>query len=220
MSERKISLRFNTAITSVGLIDGRYDDEQHNRQVMPLRGKIMRIDGVYGCHIYRYSVEVQFFTDVTDEATVVAAVQAAVDEVAPLEDMFPLRGLRKPAAIAPRPQPKAPPRVIKLTAQFAGLVVKTRAAGMTASSFEQETDILADAIANHEGVTSVEMTADGVYIQIITRLTTVEAVKLHVESVVAKAKRGTDGYRGREYFPFLEAGRVIIITRWSETVVS
>ena len=216
MSERRIILNFNTAITGVNENDGKFVSDVHDRQVMPLRGLLMQVDGVCGCHIARYYIEVKFLTGVTDEATVIEAIKTAVATASEREGLFPLRGNKTPSVIIPEPTPQTPPTVIKLTAYFGGRVVRFRANGENVPSFEQETAKLVDAIADHEGIMSVKLIMDGVYVYILTRLTTVEAVKAHVTAVIEYAASHYRSIPGENYFPFIRPG-TLVITDWSET---
>lgn len=102
--EQKVTLELNTAITGIDRDNGRWNEQLHNHTVLPLRGLIMQIDGVFGCHINRYTIEVNYFTFVTDMATVVERVQAAVSKVAERDEFFPLRGEKAPLATPSEPE--------------------------------------------------------------------------------------------------------------------
>lgn len=100
---RKITFDFNTAITRLDPDTGKWDEKVHNEAVMPLRGLIMQIDGVSGCFIARYAVEVTYVPSVTDQTLVIEAVQAAVLKVSCQDGFFPLRGEKTPSATLPEP---------------------------------------------------------------------------------------------------------------------
>jgi hypothetical protein len=104
MSDQKVTLEFNTAITELDPATGKWDEKEHNQSVIPLRGLIMQIDGVTGCHIARYGMEVNYLPRVISRSAVIEAVQAAVQECAKAADFFPMRGDKQPAALASEPQ--------------------------------------------------------------------------------------------------------------------
>ena len=76
MSEPRIQFVFNTAITGLPEDTGAWDEKVHNDAVLPLRGLIMQIDGVSGCHIARYGMMVQYLAEVIDRESLIAPRQS------------------------------------------------------------------------------------------------------------------------------------------------
>jgi hypothetical protein len=106
VSERRLKGDFNTAITGINPDTGAWSEKTHNTTVLPLRGKIMQIDGVVGCHIARYGLEVTYLQDRVTKTALTRAVKAAVAEIANNADIFfPLRGKKTPRLTIPRSRP-------------------------------------------------------------------------------------------------------------------
>lgn len=104
MSNHRVTLDFNTAITRINPNTGKWDSDAHDKAIMPLRALIMQTDGVSGCHIARFDVSVTFLPSVTDDDTVIQAVQNAVNEVSSQTELFPLRGKKTPTATPGEPE--------------------------------------------------------------------------------------------------------------------
>lgn len=103
MSESKIQFSFNTAITGLPEATGAWDEKAHRDAVLPLRGLVMQIDGVCGCHIARYGMTVDYVGGVASRDLVITGVKAAVMAVSDGKGLFPLRGEKKPAVTLEAP---------------------------------------------------------------------------------------------------------------------
>ncbi len=206
MTLQKLILDCNTAITRG---DGNISYTAHCQLVDPLWERIMRIDGIHRCTIERYSITVEYLTGITDDSTVLAEIQSAVAQAAEMEGLFPLRGDKTPAVIAPTPNPKAEPST--LTALFGSQLVHCRFGRQT--DFDTITSPLADALAAQDGVCEVYITLDRVCIHFNPRLTDLSAVKQHVLNVLEDASNRSGEWEDSEFFPFKTSG-TSIITDW------
>ncbi len=193
---RKFTLDFNTAITGLDPKTGTWDEKAHNKTVMPLRGLIMQIDGVSGCFIARYAVEVTYVPGVTDKMLIIEAVQAAVGEVTGKEGFFPLRGEKIPSACLPEPvKPIETWWVARVTFQTDLFVDKDE---------ESTAEIVNGLIANlaaADGARHPGVTQRMLYVQFDRRQVSPENMMAHLEKVVAgiTVLRSSTGY-----FPFVE----------------
>jgi hypothetical protein len=90
-NEKTVFFVFNSALTQLDKATGKFDDGEHRKMILPLRGKIMQIDGVTGCFIARYAVRVEIFLPAADEADIQRQVIQIFEDAAN-EGFFPLRG--------------------------------------------------------------------------------------------------------------------------------
>jgi len=91
---RTIEFEFNTALTELGE-NGIFDEAEHTKKILPLRGKIMKIDGMTGCLVARYGVDVYYFPPAVDDIEEVERKIIQIFEEAAEENFFPLRGKKK-----------------------------------------------------------------------------------------------------------------------------
>ncbi len=194
MSDCKIEFTFNTALVALPEETGALDEKAFRQQVLPLRGQIMKIDGVCGCYIARYGVEVNFLDNVTSRQVVIAGVEAVIVWAAE-QDFFPMRGEKVPEATA-KPVPVSTTatwwvaRVRFDTDLFTNLSKKhTRAIRAHLHALLENADGARD---THVGQRTLSIMFD-------ERITSPEDMKEHLAGVVANIMGDRDQ---RNYFPF------------------
>jgi hypothetical protein len=102
--------RFSSALCDLDEETGTFDEQVFKQLVLPIRGRIMARDGLSGCHIARYGVEVLYFQDIVGS-----------EELDPfLEEMFNVARQDNPA-LFPYVSDDEHVRVIRTT----GFVEKT-----------------------------------------------------------------------------------------------
>lgn len=209
---KKLKFGFNTAITGIDKSTGAWNEKAHDNAVKPLRGLVMQTDGLVGCYISRYGMEVSFLTDVTDAPMVVEAVQAAVGEVSGKPGFFPLRGDKTPTAIYEEP---AKPnydnnwRVSRVTFDT-DLFVDT-----DEESTNKIVEELTARLVNADGMRQSGVGQRKLFIMFDERQTSRAAAEMHLKSTVAwiMAERSAKGY-----FPFVNADAEPVCTY--ETFIS
>ena len=214
MSERKRRFSFNTAITGVDETTGKFDEDAHRKQVLPLRGRIMQLDGMTGCYIARYGLEVEFLDTVTEEATVEAHVLEAVRWAAGQDGFFLLRGDKTPAATMDRPEPREPQHRGWLYINFGTNVVdypvSDKAEGWDAETFRASVQELAKKMTGFDGAVNYQLRLRTASITFDTQVTNREAVEAHLRQVF------TDAAAGGEFFPFVGQGGLNVTFQYSE----
>ncbi len=211
MSKIKRRFSFNTAITGVSLTDGKFDEDAHRLQVLPLRGRIMQHDGVTGCFIARYGVEVEFLDNVTDEAAVEAFVLGAVRWAADEAGLFPLRGDKTPAAAMNRPEPQYRGRLyIEFGTSVVDYPVSDKAEEWDDKTFRASVQLLAQLMTRFDGVVNYQLRLRTASITFDTRVTNREAVEAHLRKVF------TDAVAGEKFFPFVGQGELNVTFEYSE----
>jgi hypothetical protein len=196
MSELSRLFQLNTGITGLGE-NGKWDEDMHREQVMPVRGKIMEHDGMTGCYIGRYYVEVKFLDYVTNEEAVAEVVQRAVDWAAQQEGLFPKRGDKTPTATLDRPTPSANEKVIVRFNSYLRPYKPTQAHDYNREAFKEETYPIAERVTETDGMESFKIGHDGANITYDTHYNNRQAVENHLRSVFEWAAAQ------EQFFPFL-----------------
>jgi hypothetical protein len=195
--------KFNTAITGVDESDGTFDEAAHKRAVLPLRGKIMQLDGVTGCHINRYEVTVHYVPGITTPELIEEAIRAAIEELLAEDDceLFPLRGTKKPTATFNPPQ-TTPTHRVEVNARFGSYVTKFPVGeknGYDKAAFDGSTKRLVEQLVDFDGVIGCELYLQTVTITFDDRIANEADVKQLVTDVISEAAEG------EEFFPYLGA---------------
>ncbi len=202
-AERKQWFKFNTAITAINVADGKLNDDMHRKQILPLRGRLMQLDGATGCYIDRYGLEVQF-NDVTTLEIVEAHVQDAIRWAATQDGFFPLRGDKAVTVTLNRPKPPEPSYTGRLLIHFGSDVVALPVSGefegYDHDRFRLLTKPLAERITNFDGARSYQLRIRGASVTFDTQVTDREAVEAHLRSVLIDAP--TIG----NFFPYVKKG--------------
>jgi hypothetical protein len=196
MSELKRLFLFNTGITGLGE-KGKWDEDVHREQVMPVRGKIMEHDGMTGCYIGRYYIEVQFLDYVTNEETVAVVVKHAVDWAATQEGLFPKRGDKTPTAALDRPEPSVYDTVVVNFNSYILPYKTSKTHDYNSGVFKEETYPIAERLTEIDGMESFKIGHDGARIKFDTRYNNQQAVENHIRQVFEWAARQ------EQFFPFL-----------------
>lgn len=194
---RKVTLDFNTAITGLDPETGIWDEKAHSKTVMPLRGLIMRTDGVSGCFISRYDMEITYVPGVTNRELVIEAAQAAVREISENLNFFPLRGEKIPTATAPELK-----KSVHETWWVARVTFETDLFINTDEvSTKKIIDELIARLAEADGARQPGATQRMLYVRFDPRQVSSENMTAHLEKVIAEVmeKRTEKGY-----FPFAE----------------
>lgn len=198
MSELRIQFGFNTAITGLPEETGAWDEKAHNTAVLPLRGLIMQIDGVTGCHIARYAMSVQYIAELIDRGSLTARVKAAVEAVANREELFPLRGDKKPAATVEVLDKTPSPTWWVARVDFdTDLFVDDGTEGTTSAARSE----LRSRLANADGARNPGVGQRALYVQFDKRIATRTSMENHLRSVVAEVLKSREE---KKYFPFGE----------------
>ena len=195
--DRKLVLEFNSAIT--GLADGKWDEKAHNAAVQPLRHLIMDIDGVSGCFIARYGVEVNYLSRIVSKTRLTKAVRAAVREVANMDGFFPQREKKTPTVRLPKAAKRTHDTWWVAIVNFSTdlFVDEGKEDG---SSTEKR---LVAELRHADGVRHPSVWQRGMSVRFDRRQTTPESMEAHLKAVVASIMK--DCERGnRKHFPFAE----------------
>jgi hypothetical protein len=198
MSELSRLFQLNTGITGLGE-NGKWDEDMHREQVMPVRGKIMEHDGVTGCFIARYYIEVKFLDYVTNEEAVAAVVQEAVDWAATQQGLFPKRGVKTPTATFDQPKPESSvyDTVIVRYNSYLSPYKITMDHQYNKAAFQEETLAIAERVTEIDGMEDFKIGHDGARIKFDTRYNNRQAVEAHLRRVFEWAATQ------EQFFPFL-----------------
>ena len=206
MTQRKCNFTFNSAITGMSKENGTFDDDAHRDQVLPVRGRIMQLDGVTGCHIARYGMEIGFLDEVVDRDTVETHGMEAITWAGTLDGLFPLRGNKTPAATMDRPAHRETHSWwVKVT--FASYLVRyTPAAddGWDAEAFRTETGSLEKEMTNLSGIINHELRPGFAKVKFDDRYISKEAVEAHLRQLFLSVQE-----RSANFFPFVPEGETI-----------
>ena len=204
MNATSRTFRFNTAISAINELTGKFDEDAHRLLILPLRGRIMQIDGVWSLEIGRYELTVKWRSDVTDEATVTPRVIEAVEWAAGQPGFFPLRGEKTPVGIPQLPPPPAPPHKGRLYVGFGSSVIAFPASetsdGSDDSKFRHDTQSLVDELTNIDGITDIMFRLHEAVIWFDTDIIPSSDVATHVLSVLTAATQGS------KFFPYILEG--------------
>lgn len=207
-SEKKLTFELNTAITALDTETGKFDEDAHREAVLPVRGKIMSHDGVFGCFIARYAIKVDFLDGVTDAEKVAGVVQSAVDWAA-ANGLFPIRGQKTPTAKLEQPPAAPSPRHIWAIVNFDSSLVAylpSIKGGTDTEAFYSATKPVAEKITAIDGVTNFKVSLQGVAVQIDTEVTSADDAIAHLRTTVKELVSAEGGW-----FPYLK-GRTLKIT--------
>ncbi|MCI5108749.1 MAG: hypothetical protein MRY49_02780 [Candidatus Pacebacteria bacterium] len=100
--KQKFEVGFNTALTKINEEDGKFDEDEFLKQVLPIRGKIMQIDGVCGCSIGRYGFDVVCVENATDMEVLKKSLEEIFEKECVNEGFYPLKGDKEPKLIWPK----------------------------------------------------------------------------------------------------------------------
>ena len=181
MSERKITLDFNTALVALPEATGALVGNDFTVKILPLRGQVMQTDGVCGCHIDRYHMEVKYLDHVTTREQVIADVEAAIAWAAK-SGFFPMRGDKTPTA-TPRPVPVSTTacwwvaRVDFSTDLFVDKSLK--------KTKKIHRKLIAD-LAIGDGARNPFVSQRSLGVRFDARNTTAESMEAHIQNVIAK----------------------------------
>jgi hypothetical protein len=199
---QKRTFKLNTAITAVDPEMGKFNEDAHRRQVLPLRGKIMAVDGMTGCYIERYEIEVSFLDDVTTEREVDMEVRASVCWARDQDGFFPLRGSKKPQATL------KPPSVISrdpnVIVRFNSDIVPyppSDTEEFDSKRFREMTKPIAEDMTRTDGVVAFELRLSSASITYDPNITNGEVVEAHLREVFEKAAEAG------VFFPFLDENK-------------
>jgi len=196
MATCKLGLDFNSAITGLPTENGKFDQQAHQAQILPLRGLIMQIDGVSGVFIARYGVQIDYCDNIVTAKQILTAVQQAIDTLMAIEgtSLFPLRGEKKPTVtIDSSTQPKPTYRKMVIVRLPSDLTAFTK----DNEVWQQLEALVGGHLAHHEGVRGYDVYLREVSVTFDTRLTTATAIKRHISRSLGLMH---DGVR---IFPFL-----------------
>ena len=211
MSEQQMHFDFNTAITAVEE-KGRFNDDKHREKILPLRERVMNIDGVTGMFVARYAVKVDFLPEVISADDLETAVITAVTKVANDEKLglFPLRGNKTPEATRERPTPRVNNNV-KVVARFNSDLVRypvstTDRGRYDAEAYAVMTQDLAEALVDIDGVRAHKVELRFVSLTFDKRVTDTSTIEKHISKVVRE-------FASRDkFFPSLGSESSLVIT--------
>ncbi len=206
MNEVTVQFRLNTALAALDEM-GAFKNDEFRELVLPLRGQIMQHDGLVGCSISRYNIEVKYLRNVTDVETIDKIVQDAVQWASEQQDFFPLRGVKTPSAvIIPTIETTEEEILIDFSSYVVGFPPSPKAEKFNMEKFRYVTHHLAEAMTNTDGVTSFQLRIQSARITYDARFNTREKMIKHLRLVFENAANGEiypPNGQG-EYFPFLE----------------
>ena len=90
MTTSKVLYSFSGALTSLDPETGAFDKDAFSKTVMPIRGRIMSFDGLTGCFIARYAVEVSYIEEIVDLEVLDAHIKSVFEWVESQDEFFPL----------------------------------------------------------------------------------------------------------------------------------
>lgn len=194
---QRIQLDFNTAITGIDAETGAWNEKVHDMAVMPLRALLMQIDGVYGCHIGRYAMQIQYYPNVTSKEEVIAAAEKAVEEVSAKDGFFPIKGEKTPVVQV------EPAHSSTVTTWWVARVdFDTDLYINKNKKFEASVvNPLGARLAKADGARENGVWQRGMYVQFDQRQTTPESMEAHLKNMVKKIMKNRVK---KGYFPFAE----------------
>ncbi|MGV9001475.1 MAG: hypothetical protein ACOH18_00755 [Candidatus Saccharimonadaceae bacterium] len=196
--EREINVCFNTAITGLSKETGRWDEKVHNSAVLPLRGLIMQIDGVSGCHISRYAMKINYLSNIVSEKAVLRAARAAVHEADffPEDDLFPLRGTKTPKIQRSKPAQQPINTWWVARVDFNTDLFVNNNETQTA----EITDELVGWLADADGARSPMADQRYLLVKFDHRQISPESLEAHLKKVVGRIMEEREG---KKFFPFM-----------------
>ncbi len=87
--EKEVEYEFSSALTRLDPATGKYVRDEHREQVLPIRGRLMDFDGIFGCFIARYGVQINFIEGIVDPEALDAHVRSAFDWASEQAEFFP-----------------------------------------------------------------------------------------------------------------------------------
>jgi hypothetical protein len=202
---RRINFKFNTALSAIE--GGKFNDEAFKALVMPIRTRLMEIDGLTGCNIARYGIEVSYEKDIVSKTKLIRLVCDIFASFAEQADTyFPLRGNKVPRLIVDRPrrQRSTEPWVyINYKSSVVRYPVGTGQDSMfDEAKFRALTAGLPEKMTDKDGVLGWKLNLRYAGIKIDTRVLSIEEAKTHLTRVFTRAVTE----EGKDYFPYLEVG--------------
>lgn len=193
-----LEFQFNTAITGIDPSTGAWNEKTHNTAVLPLRGLIMQIDGVSGCHINRYDMRVEYLPRITSMTKVARGVRAAVVEIADRDGFFPIRGNKKPRAVFQKPAKRTPTKCWWIAEVKFGTDLFVAEDKKTTQAIQKK---IVAKLAKADGARDPYVNQRRAYVMFNPDVIAAEAMKSHVEKVAGKLLRHR---AANGYFPFGE----------------
>jgi len=188
-----VVFRTNTAITGIDPVSGKWDEQKHKQTITPLRALIMQIDGVNGCTIGRYEIDIRFVGGVTSKTKIFRALKAAVAEVAKQNGFFPLRGTKTPR-VTLKPSDSYPTWSAVRVDFSTDLLVNMD---------DDATAPVHALLANADGARRTGVSQRALSVRFDRREVTAEAMMAHLKTVVGALIEKKDGEEGTyTYFPF------------------
>lgn len=199
MTERKLRLYFNSAITGPPLEDGTLEEPSHQEQTLPLHKLIIQVDGIAFAFISRFVMEISYYEAVTTPQQILTAAQEAIDTLMAIEGMtlFPLRGEKKPTVTLDSSTQPPQPRSTHLKKVIVRLPSDLTAFPMNDATWQEHKEHVGGHLVRHEGVRGFEIYLREVIVTFDTGLTTATAIKRHISRSLGLLN---DGVR---IFPFL-----------------
>jgi hypothetical protein len=96
-----VQLTFNSRITPLDK-DGSFNEEAHRALIMPVRARIMELDGTAGCYIAPYGVRIEYIEEITTPEAIRQHVQSVLEWAGEREDLFPMLQEGQKAGLAPK----------------------------------------------------------------------------------------------------------------------
>jgi hypothetical protein len=210
--EVRLYFRLNTPITAFE--DGDFDEKAHAALVKPVYARIKYNDGITTCFVAQYGIEVKFFDDVTNAATVTVivneAIRWAVEEYDERDKLFPLRGGKTPTATLNednKPDPNAAQRVRVIFSSHLTRYLPNGKGGFDQGGYQDLVESLAKELTDIDGITSdYVLGRNGAVLWFDPKITTREVVEQHMYVVFHRAA----GDGNQEIFPFLSDKELVL----------
>ena len=189
MIQSSLEFKFNTGITApFEEGTGKFLEDDHKDQVLPMRAKLMELDGLTGCNISRYDLQVNYVASVVDRDAIIAHVNEVVAWAANQEGFFPNRGDKTPTAEARLPAPSEPERFAWVRVEFPTQVIRYPALrsehGMDTVKFNEKVHPLAEKMTAAHGIVGYDIHLLDAAVRFDTVLTTRTAVADHLLRVL------------------------------------
>ncbi len=206
-----LAMRFNFNSALTALPDGKFEEKAHNQLVQPIRRHIMDIDGVTGCNIQRYFVEVQFTNDVVSRAEVTQGVRFIFQVMAEAQEynFFPNLG-NKTLKVTPVQESRSTSYWVyaDLGTALVDFFPDHANEGWDKQKFREVTAPIVNEMVKHDGVLDYVIRPFQVGLRVDVRVTTIQATKDHLREVLTQVRQLLSTY------PFLEDDAELKLKLW------
>lgn len=186
-----VRLEFTTPITAINGA-GKRNEAARYWAVTPLRDELLKIYGIVGCRIEQDHITATYRTRVTDEATVIEAVQTAVRAIADIGNLFPLRGEETPEALLSEPSEPAH----TWQAAMVSFISDIHFGVHTSTEVMEE---LMNRLTKIDGIHDPHVDTRYLFVKFDARETAPDSVRTHLEEAVNTLMAE---WESKGYFPF------------------